>query len=99
EMILRIHSGGKCASSLCFSWCIVNSAETFFIQRSFGLILIMNSKKDNAHARYPNVRLKTRKFMDIFTKYNKKSIQDRQIDTLIGLSKGLTADGKINQAE
>jgi NAD-dependent DNA ligase len=37
--------------------------------------------------------------MDIFTKYNKKSIQDRQIDTLIGLSKGLTADDKINQAE
>ena len=37
--------------------------------------------------------------MNIFTKYNKKSIHDRQIDTLIGLSKGLTADGKINQAE
>lgn len=37
--------------------------------------------------------------MDIFKKYNRKSIQDRQIDTLIGLSKGLTADGKINQEE
>lgn len=37
--------------------------------------------------------------MDIFTKYNKKDIQDRQIDTLIGLSKGLTADGVINQDE
>lgn len=37
--------------------------------------------------------------MDVFTKYNKKNIQDRQIDTLIGLSKGLIADGSINQAE
>ncbi len=37
--------------------------------------------------------------MDIFTKYNRKDIQDRQIDTLIGLSKGLTADGVINQDE
>ena len=34
-----------------------------------------------------------------FTKFNRKNIQDRQIDTLIGLSKGITADGKINQAE
>lgn len=37
--------------------------------------------------------------MDIFTKFNRKSINDRQIDTLIGLSKGLVADGKVNQAE
>lgn len=37
--------------------------------------------------------------MDIFTRFNKKNIQDRQIDTLIGLSKGLTADGKLVQAE
>lgn len=37
--------------------------------------------------------------MDIFTKFNRKNIQDRQVDTLIGLSKGLTADGAINQAE
>lgn len=37
--------------------------------------------------------------MDIFTKFNKKSIEDRQVDTLIGLSKGITADGTVNQAE
>lgn len=37
--------------------------------------------------------------MDIFTKYNRKNIDDRQIDTLIGLSKGMTADGRIDQAE
>ncbi|MCU7829590.1 MAG: BRCT domain-containing protein [Candidatus Thiodiazotropha sp. (ex Myrtea sp. 'scaly one' KF741663)] len=37
--------------------------------------------------------------MDIFTKFNRKDIQDRQIDTLIGLSKGLVADGKVDQAE
>lgn len=37
--------------------------------------------------------------MDIFTKFNQKNIQDRQIDTLIGLSKGITADDAINQAE
>lgn len=34
-----------------------------------------------------------------FTKFNRKNIQDRQIDTLIGLSKGITADGKVVQAE
>ena len=34
-----------------------------------------------------------------FTKFNRKNIQDRQIDTLIGLSKGITADGKVDQAE
>jgi NAD-dependent DNA ligase len=37
--------------------------------------------------------------LDIFTKYNRKSIDDRQIDTLIGLAKGMTADGRIYQAE
>jgi NAD-dependent DNA ligase len=37
--------------------------------------------------------------MDIYTKYNRKNIQDRHIDTLIGLSKGITCDGKVNQAE
>lgn len=37
--------------------------------------------------------------MDIFTKFNRKDIQDRQIDTLIGLSKGLSADGKIDKGE
>ncbi|MBN1683789.1 BRCT domain-containing protein [Candidatus Bathyarchaeota archaeon] len=37
--------------------------------------------------------------MDIFTRYNRKNIQDRQIDTLIGLSKGITADSKVDQAE
>jgi len=37
--------------------------------------------------------------MDVFSRYNRKNIQDRQIDTLIGLSKGLTADGKVDQAE
>ncbi len=37
--------------------------------------------------------------MEIYTKFNRKQINDRDIDTLIGLSKGLTADGKINTAE
>ena len=37
--------------------------------------------------------------MDMFTKFNRKSIDDRQIDTLIGISKGLVADGKVDQAE
>lgn len=37
--------------------------------------------------------------MDIFTLFNTKQIKDRQTDTLIGLSKGLAADGKVNQAE
>ena len=36
---------------------------------------------------------------DIFSRFNRKSIDDRQIDTLIGLSKGLLADGKIDQSE
>jgi NAD-dependent DNA ligase len=37
--------------------------------------------------------------MDIFQRFNRKSIDDRQIDTLIGLSKGLAADGKVEQSE
>ncbi len=37
--------------------------------------------------------------MEIFTKYNQKNIQDRQIDTLIGLSKGIAANGEVDQAE
>lgn len=37
--------------------------------------------------------------LDLFTRFNRKHIDDRQIDTLIGLCKGLTADGKIDQAE
>jgi len=37
--------------------------------------------------------------MNLFTKFNRKSIDDRQIDTLIGISKGLIADGKVDQAE
>jgi NAD-dependent DNA ligase len=37
--------------------------------------------------------------MDIFTRFNRKSIDDRQVDTLIGLSKGVLADGKVSQAE
>lgn len=37
--------------------------------------------------------------MDMFTRFNRKNIDDRQIDTLIGLSKGLLADGKVDQAE
>lgn len=34
-----------------------------------------------------------------FSKFNKKRVTDRDVDTLIGLSKGLTADGKVDQAE
>ena len=37
--------------------------------------------------------------LDIYTRFNRKKIADRQIDTLIGLSKGITADGRIDQAE
>jgi len=37
--------------------------------------------------------------MEIFTRFNKKNTQDRQIDTLIGLSKGLVADDTVNQSE
>ena len=37
--------------------------------------------------------------MDVFTRFNRKQIQDRSIDTLIGLSKGILADGTVNQPE
>ena len=37
--------------------------------------------------------------MEMFTRFNRKGIDDRQVDTLIGLSKGLTADGNVNHAE
>ncbi|MFV8819687.1 BRCT domain-containing protein [Haliea sp. E17] len=37
--------------------------------------------------------------MDLYTKFNKRNILDRQIDTLIGISKGLVSDGKIDQGE
>lgn len=37
--------------------------------------------------------------MDIFTRFNRKSIDDRQIDTLIGISKGIIADGKVDQSK
>lgn len=37
--------------------------------------------------------------MDIFIRFNRKGIDDRQMDTLIGLSKGLVADNQVNQAE
>ena len=37
--------------------------------------------------------------MDLFTRFNRKSIDGRQVDTLIGLSKGLLADGKVDQSE
>ncbi|MCW9026706.1 MAG: BRCT domain-containing protein [Thiovulaceae bacterium] len=37
--------------------------------------------------------------MDLFSKFNRKGIDDRQIDTLIGISKGLVADGKVDQSE
>lgn len=37
--------------------------------------------------------------MDAFFKFNRKNVDDRQVDTLIGLSKGLLADGKLVQSE
>ncbi|MBF2755271.1 MAG: BRCT domain-containing protein [Gammaproteobacteria bacterium AqS3] len=37
--------------------------------------------------------------LDQYTKFNRKSLQDRQIDTLIGLAQGFIADDQINQAE
>jgi len=37
--------------------------------------------------------------MDLFTRFNRRNTVDRHLDTLIGISKGLIADGKINQAE
>lgn len=37
--------------------------------------------------------------MDLFAEFNRKSIDGRQIDTLIGVGKGLVADGKVGQSE
>lgn len=37
--------------------------------------------------------------MDIFSRFNRKSIQDRQVDTLLGLAQGITADGRVDQSE
>lgn len=37
--------------------------------------------------------------MDMFVRFNRKRIDDRQIDTLIGLSKGIVADDHVSQAE
>jgi NAD-dependent DNA ligase len=37
--------------------------------------------------------------MDMFVRFNRKAIDDRQIDTLMGLCKGLLADGRVNQLE
>lgn len=37
--------------------------------------------------------------MDVFLKFNRNSIEDRQIDTLIGLCKGITANGIVDQLE
>lgn len=37
--------------------------------------------------------------MDPFLPFNRKSVDDRQIDTLIGLSKGLLGDGRIDATE
>lgn len=37
--------------------------------------------------------------MTDFMRFNRKNIDDRRIDTLVGLSKGIVADGVVNQAE
>ena len=36
---------------------------------------------------------------DFFNRFNTKKIADKQIDTLIGLSMGIVADGNVNQSE
>ena len=41
----------------------------------------------------------TEPLLDVFMRFNKKPVQDRQIDTLIGLAKGITADGIVSQVE
>lgn len=35
----------------------------------------------------------------LFIKFNRKGIDDRKIDTLVGMSKGLVAEGKVDQSE
>ena len=37
--------------------------------------------------------------MDPHMRFNRRAVGERQIDTLIGISKGLVADGVVNQAE
>jgi len=37
--------------------------------------------------------------IDIFRRFNRKGVQDRQIDTLIGLAHGITADGQVDMEE
>jgi len=37
--------------------------------------------------------------MNVFTKYNRKNIEDRQMDTLIGISKGINANGIVDLDE
>lgn len=37
--------------------------------------------------------------MNMYLQFNRKAVDDRQIDTLIGLSKGIVADGRVDQAE
>lgn len=37
--------------------------------------------------------------MDLFLRFNSNNVQDRQMDTLIGMCKGLMADGVLVQAE
>lgn len=36
---------------------------------------------------------------DVFVKFNRKRIDERQMDTMIGLCKGIAADGRVNQLE
>lgn len=37
--------------------------------------------------------------LDLYRRFSRKRIQDRQVDTLVGLSKGLVADGRIDVEE
>ncbi|MGB0734007.1 MAG: BRCT domain-containing protein [Pontibacterium sp.] len=37
--------------------------------------------------------------MDMFTRFNSRAVNDRRIDTLIGLAQGITADQQVVQAE
>lgn len=36
---------------------------------------------------------------DIYNRYNRKNIADRQVDELIGLAQGIVADGAVSQGE
>ena len=35
----------------------------------------------------------------MFTRFNRKNVEDRQVDTLVGISKGIIADDSVNQQE